>query len=299
MRAKHSALAMSMALACGVFGQSATVFSYPSGSPVDCTIPTGFSMEALCSVSNQLPLGSSVPAWETGWTDRNLGGGMRLLSSANALHSYSTISPFSTNDKHVIASLGASGMTVYDRETRAVLYANRPGSVHGVYWAAWSDGVYYFLSGAKLMKHTLATAATEVVICGGGYAWPSKGFGSATSCAVAKREVHVRSLLVNASSSALTFLSTVLSGEITTIASLRVSMSVNSGADRSASMTVAGTQVTVNQDMACPVELQTPTLRIPAAGGSAMVRVLSACAWRIAQSDTWLSAMRASETVHI
>jgi hypothetical protein len=203
------------------------------------------------------------------------------------------------NDKHVIASLGASGMTVYDRETRAVLYANRPGSVHGVYWAAWSDGVYYFLSGAKLMKHTLATAATEVVICGGGYAWPSKGFGSATSCAVAKREVHVRSLLVNASSSALTFLSTVLSGEITTIASLRVSMSVNSGADRSASMTVAGTQVTVNQDMACPVELQTPTLRIPAAGGSAMVRVLSACAWRIAQSDTWLSAMRASETVHI
>jgi hypothetical protein len=157
-------LAMSMALACGVFGQSATVFSYPSGSPVDCTIPTGFSTEALCSVSHQLPLGSVLPAWETSWKDRNLGGGMRLLSGANAWHSYSTISPFSTNDKHVIANLGAAGMTVYDRETRAVLYANRPGSLHGVYWDAWSDGVYYFLSGAKLMKHTLATAVTEVVI---------------------------------------------------------------------------------------------------------------------------------------
>lgn len=140
--------------------------SYPGGLPVDCNATTGFTVEALCTVPGEIPIGSyPVPSAGTVWQDPNFGGTLRLLSDTTSYHSYSTISPFSSSGKHVAVKL-ASGTAIVEYETGKVLYTGRPGNITaaGIYWDASSDDIYYYVNGARVMRYTLSTGKNEVLV---------------------------------------------------------------------------------------------------------------------------------------
>jgi hypothetical protein len=143
------------------------VMSYPGGLPAGCTATTGFTVEALCTVPGEIPVGSfTAPAAGTLWTDPNFGGAVRLLADTITHHSYSTISPFSNSGKYVGVKLATTGTSILEYATGKVLDTGRPGNItaSGIYWDAVSDDVYYHLTDAKVMKYTISKRKNEVLV---------------------------------------------------------------------------------------------------------------------------------------
>src|SRR5579872_3545630 len=151
------------------------VFTYPSG-PKGCTQPTSYPDAALCTIPNEMPLATfAVPAVGGTYVDANFGSTIKVLSGFASNHAYSSPTALSATGKYVAVNHNGSQVNVVNTATGAVVYTSRPGSLLGdnIRWDAANDEVYYYTSGAALMKHVLSSNKTTTVT---NYATDGHGF---------------------------------------------------------------------------------------------------------------------------
>jgi hypothetical protein len=152
----------------------------PAG-PVGCFAPPGYANASVCDFSDQTPLRSfPVPSPGETYTDPTFGSRIRLLSSSQTVHGYSTPSAFSATGKYVAVAIAGQQVQIIEVKTAKVVYSRRPGTVTAdtIRWDAWDDEVYYWPSGARLMRHNLRQNRTDVMA---DYATDGHGFTRITA----------------------------------------------------------------------------------------------------------------------
>ena len=149
-----------------LFGQAQPTFTYPA-APLGCTTPSQFADPALCTVPGESPLTPfAVPAVGGSYVDSTFGSVVKVISPARTLHGYSTPLPLSATGKYAMLSINNEQTDIVDTASSTVVYRARPGIVtlDQPRWDASSDDIYYFFSGASVVKHVLSTNTTTTLV---------------------------------------------------------------------------------------------------------------------------------------
>lgn len=134
-------------------------FTYLAG-PTGCKSGHDYPDAAVCAVPGEKPPGNfTPPAAGESYVDPNFGATVKILSGAHCLHQYSTPSAISAHNKYVLTSCG-----VIELATANVVFLTNPSDFQGgTFWDAFDDNVFYFYSGAKVIKRNLQSGVTTLV----------------------------------------------------------------------------------------------------------------------------------------
>lgn len=136
-------------------------FSYLSG-PKYCVKPSGYDDEATCTVPDEKPPGAFVPPRLGGsYIDPNFGALVRIIAPPKSVHSYSTPSAVSAQNKYVLVNTDGAWNVVSPADGK-VLYRRIP-VVEGAMWDARDPEVLYFITGATVKKYTLSAGKTSTL----------------------------------------------------------------------------------------------------------------------------------------
>lgn len=151
-------------------------FSY-LGGPKFCLQPPGYDDQATCTVPDEKPPGAFVPPRLGGsYVDPNFGALVRVIAPPRSVHSYSTPSAVSAQNKYVLVNMDG-GWSVVSPVSGKVLHRNIP-VVEGSMWDARDPEILYFISGTTVNKYTLTTGKTSTLV---DYAKTTPRFASITA----------------------------------------------------------------------------------------------------------------------
>ncbi len=169
-RLSYKALFLAFVSCLGSWGlleaQAQPTITYPA-PPQGCSTPSQFIDAALCNIPGEAPLTPfAVPPVGGSYVDPTFGSVVKVISPARTLHGYSTPLPLSATGKYAMLSINNEQTDIVETATSAVLYRGRPGIVtlDQPRWDALSDDIYYFFSGAAVMKHVLSTNTTTTLV---------------------------------------------------------------------------------------------------------------------------------------
>ena len=169
-RVSYKVIFLSFVSCAGSWGlleaQAQPMITYPA-PPQGCSTPSQFIDAALCNVPGESPFTPfAVPPVGGSYVDSTFGSVVKVISPAKTLHGYATPLPLSATGKYAMLSINNEQTDIVETATSTVFYRARPGIVtlDQPRWDALSDDVYYFFSGAAVLKHVLSTNTTTTLV---------------------------------------------------------------------------------------------------------------------------------------
>jgi len=138
-------------------------FSYPSG-PNGCTPTSGYPDLATCTVPEEKPPGNFQPSAPGGsYADPNFGASVKVVTGSGVYHTYSANNPLSAKNKYLMTYLTNGTFNVVDVATGRFAFT-RVNANENFFWDSYIDSIYYYPSGAAVIKHDLQSGMESTVI---------------------------------------------------------------------------------------------------------------------------------------
>jgi hypothetical protein len=125
-----------------------------------------------CAILNERPPSTYAgPAVGETVVDPTFGGKIKRITPDSRMIQYSTRTAFSATGKYIVTAEIDGFVSVFDVRRAAVVYANVPGNINYWNWDAYDDEIYYYFSGAQIVRRNLRAGTSAVAADYSGSPW--------------------------------------------------------------------------------------------------------------------------------